>query len=227
MKRFHSTITIRSREYPRTLLLLLLFLPLPAIHASEPTEERAFFSKTFPKGTPPYFQVVLRSTGEITYSEDAKGADPTEFETNTEKVPEVFEILTKLSNAEIKVASSRKVAFTGEKLLRFRGPGGQWYETRFNYTEDKDTRTLLSWFERVGETARHRRELERVAQFDRLGVNHSLLIFQIAFEKKRIIAPMQFLPILNKISSGKKYIHIARSRAASLVERIKRKPEQQ
>ena len=94
--------------------------------------------------------------------------------------------------------------FTGDKLLRFERSDGQRYETSFNYTENKDARALVSWFEKVGETVRRRLELERVAQFDRLGVNKTLLVFHMAFDKGRIVAPLQFLPVLTKIAGGKK-----------------------
>ncbi len=203
-------------------LASLLFLSPSLGRTSELTGDRVFFSKTFPKGVPPYFQVLLDSTGGTTYCEDAEGADPTQFEVSAREVSKVFALFKGLSHVRTDIASSRKVAFTGDKLLRFDRSEGQRYEASFNYTENKEARALVSWFEKVGETVRRRLELERVARFDRLGVNKTLLVFQMAFDKGRIVAPEQFLPILNKIADGKKYVRIARSRAASLIERIER-----
>ena len=211
-----------SKRWLWIALASLLFLA-PSLHqASELTGERVFFSKTFPKGVPPYSQVLLDATGTANYSEDAEGAEPTQFEVSAGEVSKIFALFKGLSHVRKDVASSRRVAFTGDKLLRFERSDGQRYETSFNYTENKDARTLVAWFERVGETVRRRHELERVAQFDRLGVNKTLLVFQMAFDKGRIVAPLQFLPVLTKIAGGKKYVRIARSRAASLVERIER-----
>ena len=221
-KRGFDLMPVHPRRCLGIVLASLLFL-LPLVgHASALTGERVFFSKTFPKGVPPYFQVLLDSTGTVTYGEDPDGEDPTQFEVNAQKVSKIFALFKGLSHARTNVASSRKVAFTGDKLLRLEGSGGRRYETSFNYTENKDARALASWFERVGETVRRRLELERVAQFDRLGVNKTLLVFQMAFDKGRIVTPQQFLPVLNKIAGGKKYVSIARSRAASLIERIER-----
>ena len=213
---------VHARRCLGIVVASLLLLSPSLNQASELTGERVFFSKTFPTGVPTYFQVLLDSTGTVTYAEDPDGEDPTQFEVNAQKASKIFALFKGLSHARTNVASSRKVAFTGDNLLRFEGSDGRRYETSFNYTENKDARALASWFERVGETVRRRLELERVAQFDRLGVNKTLLVFQIAFDKGRIVAPLQFLPVLNKIASGRKYVRIARSRAASLIERIER-----
>ena len=217
---------VHTRRHVGIVLASFLFLAPSLDQASEITGERVFFSKTFPKGVPPYFQVLLDASRTVTYSEDAEGADPTQFEVSAKKVSKIFALFKGLSQVRTDVASSRKVAFTGDKLLRFERSDGQRYETSFNYTENKDARALVSWFEKVGETVRRRLELERVAQFDRLGVNKTLLVFHMAFDKGRIVAPLQFLPVLTKIADGKKYVHIARSRAASLVERIERQSSQ-
>jgi hypothetical protein len=80
----------------------------------------------------------------------------------------------------------------------------------------------VSWFEKVGETERHLGELERVVQFDRLGVNKTMLLFQASFDKGRVLGAEQFLPILRAIAEDSKFMHMARARAASLVERIER-----
>ena len=222
-QRHSSDLTpVHTRRCLGIVLASLLFLSPSLDQASELTGERVFFSKTFPKGAPSYFQVLLDSAGKVTYSEAANGEDSTQLEINAHGVSKIFALFKGLSHVRTDVASLRKVAFTGDKLLRFERSDGQRYETRFNYTENKDARALVSWFERVGETVRRRLELERVAQFDRLGVNKTLLVFQMAFDKGRIVAPQQFLPVLTKIAGGKKYVHIARSRAASLAERIER-----
>ena len=226
-QRHSSDLTpVHTRRCLGIVLASLLFLSPSLDQASELTGKRVFFSKTFPKGVPSYFQVLLDSAGKVTYSEAANGEDSTQFEVNAQKVSNIFTLFRELSHVRTDVSSSRKVAFTGDKLLRFERSDGRRYETSFNYTENKDARALVSWFEKVGETVRRRLELERVAQFDRLGVNKTLLVFQIAFDKGRIVVPQQFLPVLNKIASGKKYVHIARSRAASLIERIERQSRQ-
>ena len=112
------------------------------------------------------------------------------------------------------------MAFTGEKTFRFDSSAGEHQEIKFSFSEDLDAKALVDWFDRIALTERHLIDLERAAQFDRLGVNKALLLFQTSFDDGRTVAPQQFLPILKKIAAGAKYVHVARSRAASLVERI-------
>ena len=60
-------------------------------------------------------------------------------------------------------------------------------------------------------------------RYDKLGVNDALLLLQITYEHKRLVAPEQFLALLDRVTKNESYVHIARERAASLAESI-RKP---
>ena len=51
-----------------------------------------------------------------------------------------------------------------------------------------------------------------------------LLQLQITWDHKRLIAPEQFLPLLDRISKNDTFLHISRERAAALAEAI-RKPQ--
>ena len=99
-------------------------------------------------------------------------------------------------------------------------------EAKFSYTEDATASELVLWFLRVSETERYYIALERAVQFDRLGVNDALLSLHSAYDKGRIIAPEQFLPLLEKVVAQQKIMHVARSRASALIESIQApKPE--
>ena len=63
--------------------------------------------------------------------------------------------------------------------------------------------------------------LEKTARFDRLGVNHALLQLEVAWDKKRIVAPEQFLKMLDRVAKNEAYLHMARDRAARLAEVIR------
>jgi hypothetical protein len=181
---------------------------------------RIFFSKSFPGSVPGYFEVELSASGEALYREAPGEADPLAFKLRAEETAEIFGLAAKLDYFKRPVASTKKVAFTGEKTFRFEGGAGANPELKFSFSEDLDAKALVDWFERIALTERHLIELERAAQFDRLGVNKALLLFQTSFDNGRTVAVHQFLPILKKIAEGSKYVHVARSRAASLVERI-------
>ena len=92
---------------------------------------------------------------------------------------------------------------------------------QFNYSQDTSAQALLDWFERITETERHLIELDRTVHYDKLGVNDVLLQLQITYEHKRLVAPEQFLPLLDRIAKNESFLHIARERAAALTEAIR------
>lgn len=200
--------------------LAVLCASAALLWAGEGDGEQLFFSRRFPKSEPAYFEVLLLRDGLATYREAPEEEDPLEFSFSQQEADEVFALVEKLDGLKRAVASDRKVAFTGQKTFRYRNGQGAAAELSFSFTEDPDARTLERWFQRAGESVRYRFELERTAQFDYLGVNKALLQFQVAFEKDRIVALAQFLPILKKIARQQKFLHMARIRAASLVQRI-------
>ncbi len=190
---------------------------VPASAASG--DYRIFFSRAFPGSVPAYFDVVVESSGAVAYRE-SEDEEPLEFEISAAELAEVLEHVKDLDYFRIGVDSNLNVAFTGEKTFRYEGTDSVSGETKFNHTSNAAARALLAWFNKVGESERHRIELARTARFDRLGVNKTLLQFQISLEKNRIVSPAQFIPILRQIANNKKIIRIATARAAGLLERI-------
>jgi hypothetical protein len=79
----------------------------------------------------------------------------------------------------------------------------------------------MEWFERMGESAQHRIELERTAKYDRLGVLKALLLLQSAMDRKRLVGVEQYLPMLDRIANNEGYMHTARARAAEIAEAIR------
>jgi len=179
-----------------------------------------FFSKSFPGSKPEYFEVSVDATGKASYREDQTEEQPLEFTLAKDETRAVFDLAERLGRFERSLQSDLKIAFTGAKTLRYTNSAGDVQETRFSYSTDKDAQAIVGWFEKAGETERHRLELERVVRFDPLGVNKTLLLFQASFDDGRVVAAAQFLPILKTIAEQPKFMHMARARAASLVERI-------
>ena len=97
----------------------------------------------------------------------------------------------------------------GAKTFRFED-GSDKHEVQFNYSQDTAAQTLLDCFERITETERHFIELDRTVHYDKLGVNDVLLQLQITYEHKRLVAPEQFLPLLDRIANNESILHIAR-----------------
>ena len=58
-------------------------------------------------------------------------------------------------------------------------------------------------------------------KYDKLGVNQALLLLQVSYEKKRLVAADQYLPLLDRVVKNDSYLHMARERAASLADAIR------
>ena len=67
---------------------------------------------------------------------------------------------------------------------------------------------LADWFERISETAQSY-TLERAVRYDKLGVNQSLLEFQIEMERKRLVSPEMFLPLLDRVAQNATFLNMA------------------
>ena len=55
-------------------------------------------------------------------------------------------------------------------------------------------------------------------KFDKLGVNQALLLLQMTYEKKRLLAPEQFLPLLDRVIKNESFMHMSRERASGLAD---------
>ena len=181
---------------------------------------QVFFSKSFPGSSPAYFEVEIDESGKAIYREAPNDDQPLRFGLSPAETQEIFSLAEKLGFFQRPLESKAKVANMGMKTLRYQN-GSQRGEQKFNYSDDPDARTLVDWFERISETEQHLITLDRTARFDRMGVNKALLLLEASWDKNRIVAPEQFLPLFDRITSGKGYLHMAQARAASLAERIR------
>lgn len=186
-----------------------------AVSAGAAGGPRLFFSRSFPPSVPAYLQVTLDREGGVAYREAPDDDDPLQFRLSEAETGVVFGLAAKLEYFKRPLEAPAKVAFTGTKTFRYED-GAQKREVQFNYTQDASGRALLEWFERIGETARLRSELERTAKYDRLGVVSALLALESAVEHKQVVTPDQFLPLLDRVTENDAYMHTARERAAKI-----------
>lgn len=196
----------------RTGLLLLAALA----YAADPPA-RILYSKSFPGSTPPFVAVTLDETGRAEYREAPDDDSPLVVELTESETREIFALAEKLDNFRRPLEAKLKVAFTGTKTFRYER-GSVRQEVKFNYSTDPDARALWDWFERITETAQLFLQLERAAKHDRLGVNQAVLQLEVAYDRKRLVAPRQFVKLLERIAAGEAYMHMARERAARLAE---------
>ena len=190
--------------------------------AAASAEPRLSFSKFFKGSVPEFVAITVERNGHAIYQEDKTDDHPLQFQLTSAESQELFSLADKLDHFQRPLESGLKIANLGEKTFRFED-GAEKHEIQFNYSQDPNAQALLDWFEKISESERHFINLERTVRYDKLGVNDVLLQLQISYDRKRLVAPEQFLPLLDRVAKNESFIHIARERAAGLTESI-RKP---
>jgi hypothetical protein len=201
----------------RIAVLLALCAATSVAAGAAPT---VVFTKSFPGSVPAWFSISIDQSGAGEYREDPKDDSPIRFHLSEPDTAQIFDLAGKLDYFKRKLESPARVARMGDKTLHYEN-GSASSETTFNFTEDLDGRTLTDWFERISETERHLLELERVVKYDKLGVNNALLQLEITYDHKRLVAPEQFLPMLDRVVKNESFMHLARERAANIASQIR------
>ncbi len=194
----------------------ILIVGMAAVAAG--AQDVIHFERDFPGAVPGRFEVQLSAGGEAVYAED--GGDPLTLAVGTEAAAEVFKLAAELDYFSKPLASSRRVASTGRKVLRYESGGTVRGEAEFDYSEDPRAREAASWFVKLSETHHHLQRLERAYRFDRLGVNEAMVRLETAYERDRIVAPQLLEPVLRRIATNDRIMRLARARAEGLLERM-------
>jgi len=202
------------RMFPALICFCLGAIPLAAAGAGGPV---ITYTKSFPGSVPAYVSVELHQDGSAVYKEAVDDEDPVPFKVTAEDATMVFALAETMDKFAKPLESGLKVAFMGKKTFIWQN-GPEKHESTFNFSIDENAKTLLDWFERVSETQQLWFALERSVKFDKLGVNKSLLQVEAAWDRKRLISPERFLPLLDRVAKNDSYLHMARERAASLAD---------
>ncbi len=201
-------------------LLLSALLPVAAGPAPAP---RVIFTKSFPQSVPAYVRIQVERNGGVTYQEAAADDDPLKFSLSKSDTDMLFDLATRLGHFTRPLESGLKVARMGDKTLRWE-EGAEHHEVTFNYSIDPDAQAIADGFEKIIETEQDYIALDRAAHFDQLGVNDALLQLETTWDRKRLVAPAQFYPLLNRVVKNESYLHMARERAAKLIEEFQAPP---
>jgi len=199
-----------------------IFVLALALSATLGAAPQLFYSKYFKGSVPEYVAITVEQDGHVTYQEAKEDDNPIKIQLDRASVKEMFGLTEKLDRFQHPLESGLKIANLGQKTFRF-DDGAEHHEIQFNYSEDVNAQALLDRFERITETEQHFANLDRTAHFEKLGVNEVLLQLQITWDRNRLMAPDQFLPLLDRIAKNESYLHISRELAASIAEAI-RKP---
>jgi hypothetical protein len=183
-----------------------------------------FYSKFFKGSVPEYVAITVDRDGQVTYQEAKEDDNPIKIQLDRASVQEMFDLTEKLDRFQHPLESGLKIANLGLKTFRF-DDGAEHHEIQFNYSQDLSAQALLDLFERITETEQHFADLDRTAHFEKLGVNDVLLQMQVTMERNRLVAPEQFLPLLDRIAKNESYLHISRERAAAIADDIRKPPQ--
>ena len=196
-------------------LIVVILAAMAMLHAEAPP--RIVYTKSFAGSTPAFVSITVERDGRVVYKEADDDPHPIKLQLAPADADAIFAVVEKLDRFKRPLESGLKVANMGQKTLRFE-QGTQVHETRFNYTQDPDGVLLADWFERVIETEQLFINLERTVRFDKLGVNQALLRLEAWWDRKRLVAEKQFLPLLDRVRKNESYLHMARQRAAALAD---------
>jgi hypothetical protein len=164
----------------------------------------------------------LTKSGDIVYKEAVDDEQPVKLKIEPAEAAEIFALAEKLEHFSKPLESGLKVAFMGEKTFRWEADGK---EQKFNYSQDVDAIKLQDWFERITESEMLFFSLERTVKYDKLGVYKALLQLEAAYDRKRLVAWPQYLPLLDRVAKNSSYMNVARERAASLAEVFRNPPK--
>lgn len=181
------------------------------------------YAKYFKGSVPENVIITLAKNGDAVYKESVDDDRPLKFQLAESEAAEIFSLAARLGHFDHPIESGLKVANMGVKTLRFEDDAVK-HEVKFNYSTDLDAQAIQDWFERISETEQRYIDLDRAVHFDKLGVNQSILQLQAMYERKRLVAPQQFLPLLDRVIKNESFLHMARERAASLAESFRNNP---
>lgn len=196
---------------------LLLVTAFAATLSAAP---QLFYSKYFKGSTPEYVAITVQNDGQTTYQEAKDDNNPIRIQLSSATTQTMFDLAGKLDHFQHPIESGLKIANLGVKTFRY-VDGAQSHEVQFNFSQDPNAQALLNWFEQINETEQHFIDLDRTAHFDKLGVNDVLLQLQASMERNHLVAPKQFLPLLNRIAKNESYLHISQERAAAIADAIR------
>lgn len=178
------------------------------------------YSKSFPGSSPAFVSIKLQSNGDAEFNDSPSDENVMRFKISEADTKSIFDLAEKLGNFNRPLESGLKVAFMGEKKFRFEN-GATANEQKFNYSTEVEAQQIHDWFEKITETELYLINLEKCVRFDHLGVLKALLQMEAAWDRKRIVAPEQFLKMLDRVAKSEVYLNLARERAAGMADTIR------
>ncbi len=196
-----------------------------ALSTPGPSGAKLTFRRVFKGSTPEFIEITVRDDSdtaayEIRQLEEDPGSSP--FQVSSGLRAKMFDLAAQLKHFQGQdLDVHRKIANLGEKTFRWQS-GVEVHETKFNYTLNSAATQLLQIFEGLARQQEHVDLISRRMRYDRLGINDALLQFESDFNRSLLPEPQRLLPVLDQIAGDSRFVDIARQRARSLADRIRR-----
>lgn len=187
---------------------------------------RLTYTKVMKGSVPEYLSITLNAKGEASY-EGRKLNEPPEpyplqlTEATTQRIFELAAALDYFQSDDLE--SHKKVANLGTKTFTYEADGRK-NQVEFNYTRRRDAQELAAIFERIGGVARHIITLEYSIKYDRLMLPEQLRRIQVDLDKRALADPELMAPTLEKIVRNPRFLHLAKSRAEDILQRLQDNP---
>jgi hypothetical protein len=204
-------------------VVTLLFVPKSA--GSPAQAAKITFRRIFKGSSPELIEISVRedsnaATYEIRQLDEDPGSLP--FDVSDALRAKIFGLAGQLDHFQGQdLDVHRKIANLGEKTFRWE-QGDVTHETKFNYTLNQTASQLLQIFEGLARQQEHYALLARRMKYDRLGINDALLQFESDLNRGLMPEPQRLIPLLDQIGSDSKFVDIARQRARTLADRLRR-----
>ena len=183
------------------------------------------YRRVFKGSSPEFIEISVREDSDVAayeirqLDEDA-GASP--FQVSTTLRTKMFDLAGQLLHFQGQdLDVHRRIAYLGEKTFHW-DCGSEVHEAKFNYTLNNVATQLQQIFEGLARQQEHADLISRRMKYDRLGINDALLQFESDLNRSLLPEPKRLLPMLEQIAGDPKFVDIARQRARSLAERLRR-----
>ncbi len=215
-----------SRVHSAWLLSLALLLLSDGLSgAGQPT--RVFWQKDYSRGRTELHRIEVETDGKTRYVLRLGGGEPVEvdFQLKSHILQRLLDMFVQADflNRDKNFVSSRRVADTGTRTIRLVS-GPQTREVVFRHTEDKTFRKIVTFFDHLSAQERFLLDLKLTLKHDRLGIPRKLDLLRGFLDRKTIVDPQRFSPILKRISQDTSLMNLARKTARRLLRQIDRRP---
>lgn len=213
---------VRS-AWPLSLAVFLLAGSLSG--AGQPA--RVFWQKDYSRGATELHRIEVETDGTTRYELRLGDGEPVavDFQLKPHTLQHLLEMFVQADflNRDKKFVSSRRVADTGTRTVRLVS-GPQSREVVFRHTDDKTFRKIVTFFDHLSAQERFLLDIKLTLKHDRLGIPRKLDQLEGFLDRKTIVDPQRFSPILNRISQDTSLMNLARKTARRLLRKIGRHP---